>query len=137
MQVHSAAFSEKRKISNKITLVNDSDTIVSDDQAIPEELNTFFKNATKTLSIRQNFYLTDESNEIEDQVEKAIFEYKNHPSIILNKNKITVPELFVFTEGFVSDIVRQLSNLNTKKVSTLKHVKHAKIVSLNNFVNTS
>ena len=29
---------------------------------------TFFKNATKGLNIRQNFYPTDESNEIEDQV---------------------------------------------------------------------
>ena len=57
-------FSEKRKISNKITLVDDNDTIVSDDQSISEELTTFFKNATKSLNIRQNSYLTDESNEI-------------------------------------------------------------------------
>ena len=43
-------FSEKRKISNKITLVDDNDTIVSDDQSISEELNTFFKNNTKSLN---------------------------------------------------------------------------------------
>ena len=41
-------FSEKRKISNKITLVDDNDTIVSNDQSISEELNTFLKNATKS-----------------------------------------------------------------------------------------
>ena len=64
MEVRSAVFSEKRKISNKITLVDDNDTIVSDDQSISEELTTFFKNATKSLNIRQNSYLTDESNEI-------------------------------------------------------------------------
>ena len=74
-------FFEKRKILNKITLVDGNDTIVSDDQSISEELNTFFKAATKSLNIRQNSYLTDESNEIEDQVKKAIFKYKNHPSI--------------------------------------------------------
>ena len=34
-------------------------------------------------------------NETEDQVKKAIFKYKNHPRIILIKNKITVPELYV------------------------------------------
>ena len=53
-----------------MTLVDDNDTIVSDDQSISEELDTF-KNATKNLNIRQNSYLTDESNEIEDQVKKA------------------------------------------------------------------
>ena len=119
-------FSEKRKISNKILLLDDNDTIVSDVQPISEELNTFFKNATKTLNIRQNFYLTDEPNEIEDQEKKAIFKYKNHPSVILIKNKIAVPELFVFIEGFVSDIEKQLSNLNTKKVSKFKKILHQK-----------
>ena len=58
------------------------DTIVSDEQSISEELNISFKNAIKSLNIRQNSYLTDESNEIGDQVKKAFFEYKNHPSII-------------------------------------------------------
>ena len=47
-------FSETRKISNKITLVDD-DTIFSDDQSISEELKTFLTNATKSLSIRQKF----------------------------------------------------------------------------------
>ena len=115
-------FSEKRKLSNKITLVDGNDTIVSDDRSISEELNTFFKDTTKSLNIRQNSYITDESNEIEDQVKKAIFKYKNHRSIILIKNKITVPELFVFTEASVSDIGKELSNLNTKKASTFRNI---------------
>ena len=122
MEVHSAVFFEKRKISNKTTLVDDNDTIVSDYQLISEELNISFKNATKSLTIRQNSYLTDESNEIENQVKKAIFKYENHPSIILIKNKITVPELFAFTEASVSDIEKELSNLNVKKASTFKNI---------------
>ena len=56
----------------------------------------------------------------EDQVKKAIFKYKSHPSIILIKNKITVPELFAFTEASVCDIEKELSNLNVKKASTLR-----------------
>ena len=87
-----------------------------------QELNSFFKNATKSLNIRQNSYLIDESNEIEHQVKKAIFKYKNHPSIILIKNKITVPELFAFTEASVSDIKKELSNLNMKKASTSMNI---------------
>ena len=123
MEVHSDGFfSGKRKISNKITLVADNDSIVSDDESISEELNTSFKNTTKSLNIWQNSYITYDSNEIEDQVKKAIFKYKNHPSIILIKNKITIPELFAFTEDFVSDIEKELSNLITKKASTFKNI---------------
>ena len=55
-------------------------------------------------------------------MKKAIFKYKNHPSITLIKNKITVPELFVFTEASVSDIEKELSNLNTKKASTFENI---------------
>ena len=114
--------SEKRKIPNKINLVDDNDTIGFDNKSLSEKLNTFFKNAAKSLNIRQNSYLTDESNEIEDQVKKAIFKYKNHSSIILIKDKITVPELFAFTEASVSDIEKELSNFNTKKASTFENI---------------
>lgn len=82
MEEHSAFFYEKRKTSNKIILVGDNDTIISDDQSISEELNTFFKNATKRLKIQQNSYIKDEWNDIEDKVKKAVFKCKNHPSII-------------------------------------------------------
>ena len=100
-----------------------------DDQSISEELNTCYKNATKSLNIQQHSYLTDESNEIEDQVKKAIiFKYKNTPSIILTKNKITVPELFAFTEASVCDIEKELSNLNMKKASTFKNITTAKVL---------
>ena len=54
MEEHSAFFYEKRKTSNKIILVGDNDTIISDDQSI------FFKNATKRLKIQQNSYIKDE-----------------------------------------------------------------------------
>ena len=74
------------------------------------------------MNIWQHSHIADQSNEIEDQVKKAIFKYKNHSSIILIKNKITVPELFVFTEASVSDIEKELSNLNTKKASTFKNI---------------
>ena len=68
------------------------------------------------------FQRRDEDQVKKDQVKKAIFKYKSHPSIILIKNKITVPELFAFTEASVSDIEKELSNLNAKKASTFKNI---------------
>ena len=94
--------------------------MVSDDHSISEELNTFLKNATKSSNIQQNSCLTDDSNETEDPVKKAIFKYKNHPSIILIKNKITISELLAFS---VSDIEKELSNLNSRKASTIKNIR--------------
>ena len=59
-------FSEKRKITNKITNVDEYKTVISDDQLISEELNEFFKNTTKSLNVRQNSHLIDKS-ELSDQ----------------------------------------------------------------------
>ena len=66
VEKYSAFFSEKRKITNKITNVDEYKTVISDDQLISEELNQFFKNTTKSLNVRQNSYLIDKS-ELLDQ----------------------------------------------------------------------
>ena len=42
-------FSEKRKISNKITLVNNKENTIFGDHLVSEELNKFFENATRGL----------------------------------------------------------------------------------------
>ena len=54
-------FPEKRKITDKITVADEDKTVTSDNQLIPEELNQFFKNFTKSLNIRENSYLIDKS----------------------------------------------------------------------------
>ena len=66
VEKYSAFFSEKRKITNKITNVDEYKTVISDDQLISKELNQFFKNTTKSLNVRQNSYLIDKS-ELSDQ----------------------------------------------------------------------
>ena len=43
-------FSEKRKGYNKISLVS-KDIIIQEDKLVAEEINDFFKNATKTLNM--------------------------------------------------------------------------------------
>ena len=60
-------FSAKQKITNKITLVDEDEIVISDDQLTSEELNQFFKNSTKALNIRKISYLIDKS-ELSDPV---------------------------------------------------------------------
>ena len=118
---YSTFFSEKRKITNKITLVDEGETVISDDQLISKELNQVFKSATKALNIRGNSYLTDES-ELSDPVNKVISKYKNQPSILLIKDKVRNPASFSFKEASLSDIEKKLRNLNTKKASTFGNI---------------
>ena len=49
----------KRKITNKIALVDEDETVISGAQLISEELNQFFKNTTKALNVRENSCLID------------------------------------------------------------------------------
>ena len=89
-------FSENRKIANKITLVGDNKNIISDDKFVSEELSIFFQNASKTLNIIENSYLTNNANEVLDPVDKAVFKHKNHPSILIIKNSLDVTTPFLF-----------------------------------------
>ena len=74
-------FSEKRKISNKITLVDNKENTIFEGHLVSEELNDFFGNATRGLELNENSYIIDtDSNEI-NSVEKAINKYRNHPSV--------------------------------------------------------
>ena len=68
------------------------------------------------MNVRENSCLTDKS-ELSDPVNKAISKYKNHPSILLIKDKIRNPASFSFKKNSLSNIEKGLRNLNTKKAS--------------------
>ena len=73
--------SKKRKISNKLALVDNKENAIFEDHLVSEKLNKFFENATRGLEINQNSYINDtQSNEL-NSVEKAISNYRNHPSV--------------------------------------------------------
>ena len=72
-------------LSNKITLEDSEENILSDDTLVSEELTNFFQNATKTLNINENSYIVDSSFNITDPVDKTINTYKTSPSILLIK----------------------------------------------------
>ena len=102
-KLFSLFFSEKRKITNKITLADEDETVISDDaQLISEELNQFFKNATKTLNIRETSSPIYKS-ELSDPVNKSISKYKNLPSILLNQKSCIV----LLSESFICLILKK------------------------------
>ena len=83
-------FSEKRKISYKITLVDNKENTIFGDHLVSEELNKFFENATRGLEINENSHIVDtDSNKI-NPVEKAINKSRNHPSVLLIKSTLKI-----------------------------------------------
>ena len=106
-------FSEKRRFANKITLEDSEKDISSDDKLVSEELNIFFQNATKTLNINENSYIVDSSSSITDPVDKASNAYRNHPSILLIKQKLENMDHFSFKEVSVSETEKELRELNS------------------------
>ena len=97
-------FSEKRKTVNKITLVNENEDILSNDKVVADEINSFFKNATKNLKITKNTYIVDNSNDITDPVNKAIDKFKNDPNILSIQRKVANDSTFSFNEASLPDI---------------------------------
>ena len=74
-------FSENRKTRNKLALVDENENIISEEHLVSEELNNFFKNATKNLQINKNPCIIDEQSDITDPIIKAINKSNHHPSI--------------------------------------------------------
>ena len=115
-------FSEKKKCINKITLVNEGD-VISDDALVAEEINNFFENATNSLDIKDNQYLKNiDSDHINDTVDKAIYEYQNHPSILLINSKVSYLERFSFTEVSLCEILLELKVLDANKSFTFESI---------------
>ena len=99
-------FTEKQKISNNVTLVDNKENPIFEEHLVSEEINKFFENARKTLQINENSYIIEtDSNEI-NSVKKTINKYSNHPSVLLIKSRLKNTQSFSFNELGLSEIER-------------------------------
>ena len=113
-------FSDKNPSNRNITIIEDNE-ILSDDLDVAEKLNEYFKNAVNLLELEVNPYIMDPTVGCNDSIEEAITKFKNHPSIIRIKEK-NESSLFNFTEVNLSEIEKELQNLNPKKSTTFNNV---------------
>ena len=115
-------FSENGKIRDKIALVDENKNIISEEHLGSEELNNFFKNATKGLQINENPYIIDEKSYITDPIMKTINKYKHHLCILVINSKLSSLESFYFNKTSNFDMEKEMKLLNIKKVTTIKNV---------------
>ena len=64
-----------------------SEKVISEDQAIAEVFNRFLINIVPYLKIPTNHNYDTDFLVTNDQVAKALNKFRNHPSIIMIKNK--------------------------------------------------
>ena len=109
-------FSEKNTLSRKITLI-ENETIVSTDAKVADIMNNFFSNTVNKLGI-EGYKTECVSDKNTDNVNRAIYKFKNHPSISKIKEKVLDNEKFSFSRCSLKDIEDKINALNKNKPTT-------------------
>ena len=112
---------KKNTSSKRITFI-EQDNIITDEKTLAETFNAFFSIGTKDNKTRS------EGNSIMTlDIHQIIAKFKNHPSIIIIKEKINCGDKFSFALSSFDDIKKMINNLNTTKPTTYNIIP-AKIV---------
>ena len=121
-------FTDKIQTKSKITLiekkvlkengkVNEVEEIITDDKAIAEIFNEFYVNIVPNLKISMENNFDTEFVKTENPVLNAVNKYKNHPSVIMIKEKIKPIEKFSFFPVQYDDVLRKIRNIDPSKSS--------------------
>ena len=118
MVCYKTPFSDKVKLKNKITLIED-ENIFSDDKEVAEKLNSFFINAVSKLKI-QGFNTSEFIyNEVSSVITNITKKYENHPSILKIRENINISpnKKFSFDTMDVNGVEHKRNNLHEKATS--------------------
>ena len=121
-------FTDKIQTKSKITLieknvlkengkVNEVEEIITDDKAIAEIFNEFYVNIVPNLKISMENNFDNEFVKTENPFLNAVNKYKNHPSVIMIKEKIKPMKKFSFFPVQYDDVLRKIRNLDPSKSS--------------------
>ena len=75
-------FSDKNRVKNKITFIEEKTNFLSNNNLIAETFNKFFANIVPSLGLQCRDELLTSVEHIQDPFEKIIEKFKQHPSII-------------------------------------------------------
>ena len=95
--------------------------IISDESRVANSFSNFFENALHSLgikSIKTNEYSNDNYS-LKDQVETAVKKYEQHPSFNLIKENVINNERFHFLPTEQENILKEIINLDHKKMELL------------------
>ena len=113
-------FSDKSKSGNKITLL-EGNNIISKDTMVAETMNNFFTSGIDKLGIK-GYQNEHEATIHNDEINRAISKFKDHPSIIKIKDNVNVESKFIFDMINEDGIIHQIKNLNVNKPTTFNNI---------------
>ena len=117
--------SDKMKLSEKITLVEQRETLdadgnindeIVDDVKTAEIFSRFFSDAVIELKIFDFHGVVPLADNISHPIFRAILNYANHPSIIAIKN-LNNTSMFSFSNVSVADVKKQIRILDPRKAA--------------------
>ena len=100
---------------NEVITLVDKGEVITNNSKVANVLNNFFSNIIDLLGIPENFEIINTTNDIEDNVEKAIFKYNKHSSILqinerdVNKFNLRHTKIDVITKIILSMEVTKAS----------------------------
>ena len=110
-------FLSDRGIKTRKVNLKEGDKIVSDDQEVAEIFNRYFSESVDTLNIQENKFIINSADHIVDPIERAIYKYKNHPSVFEIQRRVQ-RENFKFSTVTKEELLREINFLNPNKGNT-------------------
>ena len=107
--------SDKSRIRDRIN-ISEKGKILKTESETAERLNSFFSNIVKNLNISRYSEFDPVTENIADPTLKAIFKYKDHPSILAIQSHCE-KETFRFSEVNIEDIKKDILKLDKNKAS--------------------
>ena len=88
-----------------------SEKVISEDKAVAEVFNKFFVNIVLNLKIPINHNYDIDLLVTNDQVANALNKFRDHPSIIMIKNKRNANQCFSFGPVAYDDILKKKNQI--------------------------
>ena len=107
--------SDKSRIRDRIN-ISEKGKILKTESETAESLNSFFSHIVKNLNISRYSEFDPVTENIADPTLKAIFKYKDHPSILAIQSHCE-KETFRFSEVNIEDIKKNILKLDKNKAS--------------------
>ena len=110
--------SDKNTVLSQIS-IDKNNQIISNDFVLSEEFSTFFEEAVRLLNVKPDEYYLSDTENLSNPVEIAIRKFENHPSDQAIKQNFSVNKDFYFSNTEVSDILKETTALNKKRMVPL------------------
>ena len=110
-------FLSDRGIQAKKINLKGGNKIVSEDKEVADILNTYFSESVDSLDIGETKFIINSADHIVDPIERAIFKYKNHPSILEIRARLQ-GQSFKFYNVTKEDLLREINFLKPNKANT-------------------